>query len=123
MTESELIEAVTSYFELVFIAVTLYVSVCSGYLVVAYLIGSKLTKSQMVVVSSLYTFIAVLMAYAAMGFLNRTINYLEGLDTIERYGVGGHASPLVIVILPLILIFGVLACLKFMWDIRHPKTD
>ena len=42
MTESELVEAITSYFDIAVAALTLYVTICSGYLIVAYMVGGNL---------------------------------------------------------------------------------
>ena len=123
MTESELIEAITSYFDIALVALTLYVTICSGYLIVAYMVGGNLTNSQALIVSTLYCFVAGVTAYACRIWSVRSFDYLSfqessGLSSIELGATPSMGSTLTVIMLA-----GVLACLKFMWDIRHPKTD
>ena len=44
MTEAELLEAATSYFELATGMISLYLTITSAYLIVAYLVGARLTR-------------------------------------------------------------------------------
>ena len=123
MTESELIEAITSYFDIAVAALTLYVTVCSGYLIVAYMVGGNLTNSQALIVSTLYCFVAATTTYAFPTWSVRSFAYLSfqessGLSSIELGATPSMGSALTVIMLA-----GVLACLKFMWDIRHPKTE
>ena len=123
MTESELIEAITSYFDIALVALTLYVTICSGYLIVAYMVGGNLTNSQALIVSTLYCFVAATTTYAFHTWSVRSFDYLSfqessGLSSIELGATPSMGSTLTVIMLA-----GVLACLKFMWDIRHPKTD
>ena len=41
MTEAELVESITSYFDIAVSGMALYLTACSGYLIVAYLVGKK----------------------------------------------------------------------------------
>jgi hypothetical protein len=124
ITESELVEAIASFYDLVLGAMALYISVCSGYLVVAYLIGSNLTKLQTFIISALYIFVASTVTYSVFGWFNRAHGYLEALKSIGDTALGGASgSPMVGDILTVIMVAGILACLKFMWDVRHSKTD
>lgn len=124
MTESELVEAIASFYDLVLSAIGLYVTVCSGYLVVAYLIGSKLTKLQMAIVSALFCFVSGFTTYGVFGWLNRAFGYLEALRSVGDSSLGGSSgNPIVGDILTMIMVAGILACLKFMWDVRHAKAE
>ena len=124
MTESELVEAIASFYDLVLSAIGLYVTVCTGYLVAAYLIGSNLTKLQASIVSALFCFVAAVTAYGVFGWSNRAFGYLEALRSIGDSSLGGASGdPIVGDILTVIMVTGILACLKFMWDVRHPKTE
>ena len=123
MTESELIEAVTSYFDIGIAALTLYVTICSGYLIVAYMVGGNLTNSQAFIVSTLYCFVAGVTTFAFRTWSQRSFDYLafqesSGLSSIDL----GTFRPLATV-LTTIMFAGVVACLKFMWDVRHPKAE
>lgn len=124
MTEPELVEAIASFYGLFLTAVGLYITVCSGYLIAAYLVGGSLTKLQTAIVSTLFTFVAALMTYASWGWLTRTFGYLEALKSVGDSGLGGASGhPAANTILTTIMALGIIACLKFMWDIRHPKTE
>jgi uncharacterized membrane protein YedE/YeeE len=122
MTEAELIESVTAYYQLTGDFISTYVTVCTGYLVAAYLIGSKLTKSQVFVISTLYTFVAGLMSYGIYAFMTRGFGYVEMHKALNPQ-LNAYSSPVLSVLVPTIFVAGILACLKFMWDIRHPKTE
>jgi hypothetical protein len=96
-------------------------TIISGYLIVAWTIGEKLTRSQVTMVNLLFLSSAPMMEW---GWLGR---YLVALDlqnrlielepqTAERvsmYVISGH---------PFVTSILIIASMKFMWDIRHPKT-
>lgn len=98
----------------------LFLTVISGYLVVAYLLGHNLTKSQ----SRIFTgiFIAFTTAQVA-GHFNTML--LMGDIAAKSESLGGSAQPVFIwgTIFFAIHVAITTACLKFMWDIRHPKTE
>ena len=93
----------------------------SGYLIVAWTIGEKLTRSQVTMVNLLFLSSAPMTEW---GWLGR---YLMALDlqnrlielepqTAERvsmYVISGH---------PFVTSILIIGSMKFMWDIRHPKT-
>jgi hypothetical protein len=122
MTELELVEAANSYLDLMLNAVSVYMTTVTGYLVVAYLAGEKLTRSQVTLVSALFLLMSVIATYGTWAWLLRGIGYavkqVEVNSNLTIYG-----SPSVAWVLALLLGAGILGCLKFMWDVRHPKTE
>jgi uncharacterized membrane protein len=68
MTESELVESAALYYSLTGDMMNLYLTVTSGFLIVAYLAGRKLTKSQLIIVSCLYLIFASLATYLTIGY-------------------------------------------------------
>ena len=62
MTEAELIESAGIYYSLVADMLSIYLTATTGFLIVAYLIGDKLTRSQLIIVSGLYLVFAVVFA-------------------------------------------------------------
>jgi len=122
MTEAELVEAANSSWALVTSTIGLYVTVTSAYLIVAYLAGAKLTKSQTGIISTLYIALAITLLTGLYAWVFRGNHYSSELMTLDSrasaYYV--HAVP---IILTAVLTAGMLASLKFMWDIRHPKTE
>lgn len=49
-------------------AMALYFTVVSGYLIVAYLVGEQLSKSQMIIVSSLFSVFAFSLVFGSYSF-------------------------------------------------------
>ena len=97
-------------------------SVLSAYLVVAYLAGSKLTRSQVVIVNSLYILVSVFLVWAMFVLSQRA---LEVATLAINISTQRELAPTPNVALALVAMFGVcsLASLKFMWDVRHPKAE
>jgi len=121
MTEAELVEAITSYFDIAVSGMALYLTACSGYLIVAYLVGSKLTRSQNFIILSLFCFMASVMTYAFYSWTHRAFGYLEAQVSLQTKVVDLTPMPVLSKVLTIILALGIFACLKFMWDVRHPK--
>ena len=117
MSEGEIVEAITAYHDLVISMMGLYITVVSGYLIVAYLVGSKLTTPQTGVVSSLFIVMSVFTTYGAYGFLTRGFVYVEMQNAISP-DLTNYASPVLAIVLPALMLGGILAALKFMRDVR-----
>ena len=122
MTESEIIEAMTQYFGLVADMLTLYLTSTSGYLVVAYLIGAKITRSQLITFSSLYLIFAVVSSYLALGYGLRGLHYANRLSEMNP-ATPLYATPIVPAMLGISLVGGIFASLWFMWKIRRPGEE
>ena len=122
MDMAELVEATTLYYGLAVDVLSFYMTVTSGFLIVAYLAGSKLSRPQVFIISTLYIGMAALAAYAATVWVLRgyffAYQQLEMDDSIPIYATYGIPY-----CLGLFLFGGIIACMKFMWDVRHPKTE
>ena len=122
MTEAELWELILMSQSNMATFMALYFSVVSGYLIVSYLVGDKLTTLQSTLISGLFVIFGLLCTLGTVAFLGRAAFLLQFTDETYR-------SPLSVVIpytpfiTAAILLIGVVACLKFMWDVRHPKTE
>jgi hypothetical protein len=102
---------------------TQFTTLIFGYLLVAYFIGSHLTKVQVVILNVLYiasvgstVFQMVTGGLTAMGFLER---FYEVSDNTRELSAMNADYLLFGVTLNIALI---LASLYFMWSVRHPKT-
>ena len=104
-------------------ALMLYITVSSGYLIVAYLVGAQLTRSQTIFVSTLFVVFAFyalwgVAQYWTSGDMARVALELNGLaDDVELNHVGLNPA---VIALPM-GILGIFGSLKFMWDVR--KAD
>ena len=100
----------------------MYVTVTVAYLVAAYTTGKDLSKSQIFVVNTLFIISAAVMTWATVGYITRAIPFADALELIHpdrRYAM----QPFIQITLIILQLSGILDSLKFMWDIRHPKTD
>ena len=122
MTEYELVDAIASYNEQGMSSLLAYFTVTSGYLVAAYLAGKDMTRSQVFVISTFYASVAVLVTYSTVGSYSRSIFYWSDL-LILRPETASYMKPWIIYTGLAVMIGGIVACLKFMWDIRHPKAE
>jgi hypothetical protein len=122
MTETELIEAIIGYNETMPAWLGLYITTLSGYLIVAYIAGKDLTRSQMVIISSCFAIFTSLCAYAAIANSTRVLEFTSELYELNP---DRHYAMRVSVLytIKFVLYTGILVALKFMWDIRHPKAE
>ena len=122
MTEYELIDAVGTYSSGMQSWTALYFSGLSAYLITAYVAGKSLTKSQAIIISGGFILFATnsVLGYLGLGLKLAAIN--DDLSALRPENPS-LASELGISVYSLIFVFGVLVSLKFMWDIRHPKTS
>ena len=97
-------------------AMSLYLTVVSGYLLVAYLAGKELTSLQTFIITTLFIFMASSNTLAAIGYFQNAYHFG---NTFGAGRVPGWGGPVV----GTIQSFGILASVKFMWDVRHPKIE
>lgn len=95
-------------------AMTTFISVVGGYLLVAYLAGKNLTKAQTILISALFIVFSVFTISAIVMYFQSAFyfGHSYGAGRVPEwpsYGLG------------IIFSIGMFACLKFMWDVRHPK--
>ncbi len=102
-------------------AVGIYLTVLSGYLIVAYIVGARLSASQLVIINSLF-----LVFEAGIIFVihsNSRASYLAALASQGGSGAIIEVSAVGVWITTAVLAIGLGAALKFMHDIRSQKKD
>ena len=97
-------------------AMSLYLTVTSGYLLVAYLVGKELTLPQTAIITTLFIFFTSANTVATVSYMSNAYYYGH------TYG-NGRAPFWEAPATGMILSLGILASIKFMWDVRHPKTE
>ena len=101
------------------------IALTTGYLLIAYYMGTKLTFGQTVLINSLYVLVSLLFYFAgeekaALKDYFETEALKLNPDIPYRDVVQGSDALLPF---PLILTLVVtMSCLAFMWRVRHPKT-
>ena len=98
------------------------ISIISAYLLVAYTAGRELMRSQVVLINTLFVFTASLFLYGTISSLIKQLSFVNKLRVLEPEG---YYPTNIVVIVAVALIFAliIIACLKFMWDIRHPVSE
>ena len=102
----------------------IFLTLISGYLVVAYLAGAKLTRLQVSIATTIYIVAAAYeglfmasifraMALARESYLKLDPSFSDSIFVAVRGEQIGFT----------VLWAGVLAPLWFMWSVRHPKTE
>ena len=101
-----------------------FISLVSAYLVVAYVVGKELLPSQVIVINLLFSVSTILTIFGNAVTARNAIqaHYLGSLNVEEMIPLPEFLIYFVPISLILIDFCIVLASLKFMWDIRHPKT-
>jgi len=117
MTEYEIADAAGTYFDLGIQALMSYFSIFTAYLITAYLVGSKLNGQQVLVITGLFLVMQFFMIWGAWGFFMQARIYMEQVRVAP---LGDVLKPHHIVVF--LLSVGLIAGLKFMWDVRQPKT-
>ena len=122
MTEYELVDAIASYNDQGMTALLAYLTVVSGYLITAYFVGNSLTPTQNGIISILFLSFGCLVIYNVYGSYSRSLFFWEDLLVIRPDSVG-YLQPWIPGALAVVLTGGMLASIKFMWDVRHPKSE
>ena len=121
MTEAEMLEIVQSMWGNYLSTMSIFISVISAYLIVAYLAGDKLTKAQVALVNVLMGIFCSIGIAAMHGYsISATELMILALEiSTQRTEIGLTTVPLITLLVfpPLIL-----ASYKFMWDVRRPIT-
>jgi hypothetical protein len=117
MTEYELADAAGTFFDIGISSLMGYFSVFTAYLITAYLVGSKLKKQQVLVITGLFLVMQFFLIWGAAGFFWQARIYMDQIRPAALGNLKPHHVAL------FLLSTGVLAGLKFMWDVRHPKTE
>lgn len=122
MTEYELADVITSYSIQGSTFFTIWLTAVSAYAVVAYRVGVKLTLSQVVWLNTLYLFACLTILFGIFGSFNTQSHYVTLLKELNPDSPQIMSATVAIAVSTITAI-GTLVTLKFMWDIRHRKTD
>ncbi len=122
MTEYELIDLIFSAVNGAATVNVFIFTIISAYLVMAWLVGDRLTTAQVTMMNLLYLCTAPMMIW---GWLGRYLAALELQNALLMLNpeVPSGISLYVIIGTPTVWCLLILGSVKFMWDIRHPKKE
>ena len=125
------IEFIQESWSMIFTMLAMYLSIITGYLVVAFVAGAELTRPQAIIATVTYLFGSVMMVVGMINWAEiinqyHTINaeYWEFIGATS-FAVQAHAEAATDATdsLGLVLLgMGVFAPLYFMWSVRHTKA-
>ena len=122
MTEAEALEISSMMWSNSISLLAISITLISGYLIAAYIAGSGMTHSQAIIVNILYVGFASFLVLSMLSFMTAA----GELGVIAFEMTNKRTGPPRIYLAHAVLMFVcfcVAASLKFMWDIRHPKSD
>ena len=122
MTEYELVDNATSYFNAGLTAFGMYITVLTGYIIAAFVAGKRLNRAQVWIVNVLFFCTAATFTIATVACYSRTNDYatrLLELDPNRTSFFTGTAT----IFVGMIQILGIAACLYFMWSSRHIEEE
>jgi hypothetical protein len=122
MTEYELVDVTIGTSHGAIATISLYFTILTAYLIAAFFIGAKLTKSETVMISIVFIAAALFFAFLSNAFLFRHMYFLDRLAQIETDTVHFVGVPMIVVVTTIKLL-GILIGLKFMWDVRQRKIE
>lgn len=114
MTEFETAELTFSLVGYGMTAMALYFTVVSGYLIVAYMVGEQLSRSQMVIVSSLFVVFALSLVFGSYSFFSQANN----VGNVTNSSIEYWLAP----VIGISELAGIIAAFKFMFDIRKKMS-
>lgn len=121
MSEAELVQYYWSAVENGVSALTLYISVFTGYLLMAYLVGSRLTSVQCAIATGAFLVFSGYNIWGNISFWNSAYVVGKELENVRPELILLDLNPAWVA--AALLSFGVLGALKFMWDVRHPQSS
>jgi hypothetical protein len=126
MSEYELLELVYTLVDTMAVSFSIYLTLLSAYLVVAYLIGDKLTLPQIVIVNSLFL---LSVGVQILGIIQWHIEASalmaakEEISNLTQYQQTLRGTNLGVIGMPGMMLIGAISAQYFMWTVRHPKLD
>jgi hypothetical protein len=121
--ENQLSQLLASLSDALGTHISIYLTIVTGYIIVAYLVGTKLTRLQVAIATGIYL-VAYIFESLILTTIIRTIgkqsSQLLLLDPAVAIGMMAQARAPYIGLV--ILIAGLIAPLWFMWSVRHPKS-
>ena len=124
MTAYELNDLMMSWYGAMGQDSTMYLALVSGYLLVAYSIGGKLTFTQVTIVNIFFAVWAGMHVAALISERNAVMEIQAKLIRLSAYSFQSpQESRRIILVFAAIQSGGVIAALYFMWNVRHTKTE
>jgi len=120
-TQPEIVETATGLVEAGMLGITIYITVVSGYLVVAYLAGKDLDRFQLLTISSLFGAFSFFVAIGSYSFIAGGQRLFQNADTDPPSEFVRLLVQQIPNVLLLIMLAGIVLSLIFMARQRRQK--
>ena len=122
MTEYEIQDLLTATSLAAWDVFAYYLTILASYLVAAHLVGRQLGTLQAACISVLFVFGSYVTATTSFFYMARAIELADSLELLHPDRVYG-GQPWGRNMLFGFQCIGIIVCLIFMWQVRHPKTE
>jgi hypothetical protein len=124
MTEYELASLAMEAQNTVTSVFALFLTIVGGYLLAAWMVGSKLERTQFIIVNILFVFVEIQLLAGWFGRWSWFWHYYEQARALNPLSVpNAEMVPFLIPLTGLLMLCSVFGAVKFMWDVRHPKNE
>ena len=102
----------------------LFVTIMSGYLIVAWLVGEKLTRTQVIFINALFILFQFNLILGWSATWARSYKLGTTLISIDPtfYSLGVNTTA-TLILFAVTMVFSIPGCINFMWNVRHPKKE
>ena len=121
MTTYEMADLTQNLFANALSSFTVFLSVVFAYIITAYLVGTRLTRTQVRMLTFVFVIVAILIVWSMAGYVNGGVNLnrLAYPDNQDLFFAPKTWLPQFVIGIGFVILC---IALKFMWDVRHPKT-
>ena len=124
MTAYELNDLMMSWYAMMGQDANMYLALVSGYLIVAYSIGARLSSVQAMIIDVFFAVWTASHVMAIFSEMGAVLDIQQMLIDMEAYSFQSPNQSLAIAsVFAAIQIGGIIAALYFMWTVRHPRTE
>jgi hypothetical protein len=120
LSEAELVEATSNFHSLAMAAMVFYLSIVSGYLIVAHFAGAEMARSQAALVTCLFLAFSFFAMWGSVVYFWVASHFFHQTEAYGFLQTEELVSPAVII--GIVELLGVVGSLKFMRDIRARPT-
>ena len=122
LTEYELVDMAINVQATTTPTLAVFLTIMSGYLIVSWLAGERLTRAQVIFINVLFTFFQLGLL---VGWSGRWLTFYQIASVLNSIDptVYVTGSPVISVSFAIVMFASIPGCLKFLWDVRHPKIE
>ena len=123
MSEYELSDLVAVYASNLMQGQALFITIFSGYMVVAYTVGKQLSRFQVTFVTFAFLLFSSSMTLGGVQAIELVMEYSDELYVINNEKIEGVRRGFTVGLFYIVRALLVIGALAFMWQVRHPKAE